>query len=314
MDAAIFKTLEEIAAEQDEAKREQMKEDTNSDLSLHFSHPGNRGDLEELAYDVFNQAWADAMTEDIVPTLIETKTVDLAAIDYIDEDLRGMRAYWQGKGGQILSDVIRYERAQMPREEMVAAIDIHTDELRTNFWGTLGDLQGHANEKLRQLPTMRLVELVQAAVASGNTYGEVAVSTISDDAIDPIIDEVAARSGGEVSLVGTRIATRYLSNVGLEFGDDVKKQVFTTGQIGVYKGYPVVQVENFEDFSGRYVLPNDEIWVVGRKAGRLTFYGQAAKVQTLPQPSFYLRWETAKDAGMLLYGADRGRIGRIKLT
>jgi hypothetical protein len=37
-------------------------------------------------------------------------------------------------------------------------------------------------------------------------------------------------------------------------------------------------------------------------------------VQQLNLPSFYLRWESARDAGMLLYGVDKGRIGRIKLT
>jgi hypothetical protein len=75
-----------------------------------------------------------------------------------------------------------------------------------------------------------------------------------------------------------------------------------------------MQVENFEDFAGNFVLPDDELWLVGRRAGRLTYYGATAKVQQLRLPSFFLRWETARDAGMLLYGAAKGRIGRIKLT
>jgi hypothetical protein len=62
------------------------------------------------------------------------------------------------------------------------------------------------------------------------------------------------------------------------------------------------------------VLPNDELFFVGRKAGRLTFYGNDAKTQQLVLPSFWKRWETAKAAGMLLYGAGKGRIGRLKLT
>jgi hypothetical protein len=314
MDAAVFNTLQRIASEADAAQQEILKAETDAELAAHFSHPGNRGDLEELAYDVFNQSWADAMTEDIVPRVIEVKTKGLTEIDYIDEDLRGMRAYWQGKGGQILSDVIRYERTTMPREEMVTAIDMHLDEIRSNFWGPIDNLKAQANEKLRALPTMRLVELVQAAITSGTFFGSFPVATLSAAQVDSIIDEVAARSGGEVSILGTRIATRYMANVGMEFGQNVAEQIFRTGQIGQYKGNPVVQVENFEDFAGNYVLPNDELWIVGRRAGRLTFYGGDAKVQTLQLPSFYLRWETARDAGMLLYGAQKGRIGRIKLT
>jgi hypothetical protein len=62
------------------------------------------------------------------------------------------------------------------------------------------------------------------------------------------------------------------------------------------------------------VLPNDELYIVGRRAGRLTYYGGQAKVQQLRLPSFYLRWETARDAGMLLYGVPKGRLGRVVLT
>src|SRR2546423_11744323 len=96
---------------------------SNRALGEHFMrHPA---DMEEVAFDLLNRAWSDAMAEDIVPRIIETKTVGLGDVDYVDEDLRGMRAVWQGKGGQILSDILRYTRTIMPREEMATAIDLH---------------------------------------------------------------------------------------------------------------------------------------------------------------------------------------------
>jgi hypothetical protein len=311
MDRAIFNELQRVAtAEEDQ--REALRAETALDLGQHFGRYPQ--DLEELAFDLLNIAWSDAMAEDIVPRLIEVKTVGLAETDYIEEDLRGMRAYWQGKGGQILSDILRYERTQMPREEMVSALDYHQDEIVTNFWGTFDKLTGQSREKLRQLPVIRLIELVQASITGGVTFGSFAAATLTDDQVDSVVEEVALRSGGNVSLVGTRVALRHLASVGLTFGDAVAERIFNTGQIGQYKGYPVVQIENFEDFNGNFVLPNDEIWVVGRNAGRLTFYGPQAKVQQLKLPSFFGRWETARDAGILLYGAGKGRVGRIVLT
>lgn len=312
MDALIFDTLSRINAEEDTAKREQMKRECNADLGQHFSrHPS---ELEELAFDLLNIAWSDAMQEDIVPLLIEVKTVGLGEPDFVDEDLRGLRAYFQGKGGLILSDIITYERAQMPREEMVTALDFHQDEIVTDFWGTFDKLVGQAQEKLRQLPVTRLVELIQAAINGGTFFGSFALSTLTATQVDSVIEEVALRSDGDISIIGTRTAVRHLSNIGLTFGDNVAERIFNTGQIGQYKGYPVVQVANFEDFPGNYVLPHNEIWIVGKKAGRLTYYGENAKVQQLQKESFYRRWETGRDAGMLLYGAQRGRIGRIVLT
>lgn len=314
MDAAVFDALTQVAAAESEEERARLRDESNVALAEHFSHPAHEADLQELAFDLVNIAWSDVMTEDIVPRIIEVKTVGLGDPDYIEEDLRGMRAYWQGKGGQILSDIIRYTRTQMPREEIVTAIDWHVDQMALNFWGTFDKLRGQAEQKIRQLPTIRLIELIQAAITGGTYYGTFAAATLTDDQVDTVLEEVAARSDGQVSILGTRIAVRNLSRVGLEFGDEIKNQIFRTGQIGVYKGYPVVQVENFEDFAGNFVLPNDELWFVGRTAGRLTYYGPQAKVQQLQLPSFMRRWETARDAGMLLFGAPKGRIGRMVLT
>jgi hypothetical protein len=187
-------------------------------------------------------------------------------------------------------------------------------EIALDFWGTFGKLQGQANEKLRQLPTLRLVELIQAGITAGNTYGTFAAASLTAAQIDPIIEQVANRSKGNVTIIGTRQATRQLAGIGLTFGPNISEQVFRTGQIGVYKGYGVVEVENFEDFAGNLVLPTNELWVVGQNAGRLTYYGDNANVQQLSRPAFYVRWETEKYAGMLLYGIGRGRIGRIVLT
>ena len=312
MNKAIFNLLQRVQAEDDEAKREVARQESATVLGQHFERAPQ--ELQEFAFDLLNAAWADAMSQDIVPAIIEVKTVGLADPDYIDEDLRGLRAYWQGKGGQILSDIIRYERAQMPREEMVTALDFHQDEIVTNFWGTFDKLVGQAQEKLRQLPAIRLIELVQAAITGGVYHGSFAAATLTDDQVDSVLEEVAQKSNGNVTILGTRVALRHLASVGLAFGDQVAERIFNTGQIGQYKGYPVVQVQNFEDFAGNMVLPNDELWLVGENAGRLTYYGNTAKVQQLQLPSFFRRWETARDAGMLLFGADRGRVGRIELT
>jgi hypothetical protein len=312
VDALIFDTLRRIQATEDATEAARLKEESNADLGAHFRRVPT--DLEEFAFDLLNIAWSDAMSNDIIPQIIERKTVGLGDPDYVDEDLRGLRAYFQGKGGQIMSDIIRYERTQMPREEMVTALDFHQDEIATDFWGTFDKLVGQSEEKLRQLPVVRLIELIQASIIGGSTYGSFAASTLTDTQVDSVVEVVAGFSDGDITILGTRRAVRKLAKVGLTFGQNVAERIFNTGQIGQYKGYPVVQVENFENFVGNFVLPDDELWIVGRRAGRLTYYGGTAKVQQLRLPSFFTRWETARDAGMLLYGAGRGRIGRIVLT
>lgn len=314
MDPRIYSTLGRIAGEKDAARKQRMRAESEAALRAHFSHPAHQTDLVELGFDLVNLAWADAMATDIVPQLIEVKTVGLGEPDFLDDDLRGMRAYWQGKGGQILSDMIRYERHQMPREEIVTAIDGHVDQFALNFWGSFDKLRTQANEKVRQAPARRLIELVRTAITGGAYFGSFAATTLSSAQVDPVIQAVAARNGGRVTLLGSDIALGYLANLGLEYSDAAKDQVFRTGRIGVYKGNGIVTVENFEDFAGNFVLPNNEIWILGRKAGRLTYYGETARVQLLQLPSFERRWETGRDAGLLLFGPEKGRLGRIVLT
>lgn len=312
MDRRIFNLLDRVQREENAAKQEELKAQSNELLGQHFKrHPD---ELEEFAYDIVSLIWADTMAEDLVPQIIDVKTVGLAEVDYLEEDLRGGRAYWQGKGGQILSSIIRSERTFMPREEMATALDMHQDEIETNFWGSFDKFVAQLQEKLRQLPTTRLIELVHAAINGGSFFGKFAVSSLSATQVDSIIEPVAVRSKGNVSIIGTKVATRLLANVGMEFSNEVKTRIFDTGQIGVYKGYPVVQVQNFENFEGNFVLPNDELWIVGRNAGRLTYYGQDPKVQQRRLAAFYTRWETARDAGMFLAPVNRGRMGRIQFT
>jgi hypothetical protein len=312
MDDQIYGILERVAGEEDAARRAQMMAESNERLGDHFGRVN--ADLDELAFDLFNAAWGDAVNDSVLQRVIEVKSVGLGEQDKVEEDLRGVRAYWQGKGGQIRSDILRYERTYMPREEMVAALDFHQDELALDFWGNFGRLQRQARDKFRSLPVERLVELVRAAIVAGDYFGQFAASTLTSDQFEGPLEHVAARSGGNVSIVGTRIALRALAKIGLEYGDNISEQVFRTGEIGGYKGYPAVQVENYEDMDGNFVLPDDELWLVGRNSGRLTYYGSSAKVQIIREKSFMQRWESARDAGMLLYGVGRGRIGRVKLV
>jgi hypothetical protein len=167
---------------------------------------------------------------------------------------------------------------------------------------------------MRQLPVYRLIELIQAGITSGATFATAPAATLTAANIDPVIDFVAQRSKGKVTILGSKNAVRILSNVGVQFGYDVAARIFDAGQVGVYKGYPIVEVENFENFAGNLVMPVNELWVVGQNCGRLTYFGNQPKVQQLARPGFYVRWETAKDAGMLLYGIGRGRLGRLVFT
>lgn len=314
-------TIQKVLAAPPE-QRDLLMEQTNAEMAQHFRNPANMAELQELAFAITGLAWADALKEDITGKIIQSKNVAFDATDYIDERVaRGLRAYWQGRGGKILSSVLHYtERSAMPRDEMVAALDIHDDEILTDFWGSLTNIQRQYEEKLRQLPVHRLVALIAEALPTGSTFdgnplsGTYAHATVSEADIDAIVRTVNRASTGTVSIMGSSNALSVFGRLGATY-TDLAAQIFRTGTsvIASYKGSPLVEVENSTDMLGADVLPDNELWIVGNNAGRITRYG-SPNSQVLQLEAFYKRWETKQDAGMLLYGAEAGRIGRVILT
>jgi hypothetical protein len=322
MDATVASMMQRVLTAPKGPERDKLMAETNSALGAHFGAAHNHGDLAELAFSIVGLAWADAMTENVIDKILDVKNVALEATDYIDDRTQsGLMAYWQGKGGRIMSGLLRYtDRTQMPRESMVSAIEMHADEIATDFWGKLTDLQAQAEEKLRQLPVARLVALIGEALPTGSTVDGLAVSgtfplaTATEANLDSVINTVAKKSKGSVAILGSENALGVFGRLGGTYVD-LAARIFTEGAgiIGQYKGRKLVTVANFDDQYGVEQLPDNELWIVGKNAGRLTFYG-GAKTQVLQLPAFYRRWETERDAGMLLHGASAGRIGRIILS
>lgn len=317
-----IKLIEKVLRAEGDA-RDRLMEQTNAELGEWILHPAGQHYLSELAFQLMGLAWKDGLNDNIIDRIIETKRVALGATDYIDDrTLRGLMAYWQGVGGRIMSGVLRYDqRIPMPKEAMVAAINMHADELATNFWGRLTDLQARAEEKIRMLPVIRLVAMIAEALPTGSTVDGEAVSgtyahaTVTEANLDAILLVVGKHSTGGVSILGSENSLAVFGRLGAQY-DSIAERIFTqgTGFIGQYKGRPLVQIENSEDFYGEDILPDNELWFVGNNAGRMTFYGQQAKTQVRNLEAFYQAWETEREAGMLLHGAEVGRVGRVILT
>jgi hypothetical protein len=315
MDPQVYNTIKKVqAADRRRNRIADLKARSNARSRSTSPHPRNASDLEELAFDLLNITWSDTMDENIVNQIIEVKTVGLGDPDYVNENLRGHACLLAGQG--------------------------RPDPLGHHPLRARDHAEGGAGRRHRPAPGRARARLLghvrqarhpgarEALAASGHPAHRAhpgrrrrfaVLRHVRGGHADRHADRPDHR-GGRRALEGQRHDPR-LTPGGAQARDGRTRlrperpgAGVPTGEIGNYKGYSVVQVENFEDFNGNLVLPTDELWLVGQNSGRLTYYGATAKVQQLRLPSFYLRWETARDAGMLLYGAAKGRIGRIVLT
>jgi hypothetical protein len=80
MDALVERALAEVAACTDEDRRQALMRESGPALGAYFRrHPA---DMEELAFALFEIAWSDMMAEDILPQVIDVKTVGLGDVDW----------------------------------------------------------------------------------------------------------------------------------------------------------------------------------------------------------------------------------------
>ncbi len=302
--------------EKDVFALEDLKEKSNRQLGRYFHE--NEGEFDKVARAALNVAWADSVKTDIINQVIQTKTVDgTLREDTVEEDLRGLKARWQGSGGQIHSDPIHDSSFSFGPDEIVFAHDYHVKDLRNDFWGNYSKIVSHGRAKMDGVTVERLIALVQDGVNSGTNaaqYLTTAKASVTDAIVDALIDPISDRSSGNISILGSRSALAPLEKLGAEFSENLGERYFLTGQIGVYKGVRLVKTQNYEDASGNLVLPDDELWIVGENAGRLTWFGTEVRTQTQQLAAFHRRLEVARDAGMRLWGAERGRVGRIVWT
>lgn len=303
--------------EKDVLALEELKERTGPEIGEYFA--ANEDEfVNVVARAALNAAWADAVKTDIINNVIETKTISSTQpYDVVEEDLRGLTARWQGVGGEIHSDPIREASFKFGPEEIVFAHDYHVKDLETDFWGTYGKIVAHGRNKMDGAPVARLLQLVNDSVnntTNSTQYLTTAKAGVVEATIDALVDPISEKSNGRVTILGSRTALAPFGPLSTKYSDQLSDQFYRTGVIGVYKGINLVQVNNYEDEFGRLVLPDNELWIVGENAGRLTWFGSNVRVQTQILPSFHRRLEVAREAGMRLWGGDRGRLGRIVWT
>lgn len=296
---------------------EEHQEKTGPELGEYFAENEHLY-TNVVARAALNAAWADSVKSDIINKVIQTKTVPATqATDTVEEDLRGLTARWQGVGGEIHSDPIRESSFSFGPEAIAFAHDYHLKDLETDFWGSYGKLVSHGRQKMDGAPVARLLNLVNDSVNSGTNstqYLQTAKASVTDTVIDAILDPVSEKSNGRVTILGSRTALSPFGKLSGQFSDQLSDQYYRTGKIGVYKGVPLVQVNNYEDQFGSLVLPDDELWIVGENAGRLTWFGSTIRTQTQQLAGFHRRLEVEREAGMRLWGGDRGRLARIIWT
>lgn len=236
----------------------------------------------------FDPEWQRAMTADLNETIFEgfahENLIDvLADVDRVGmderisvEEVRGLEAYWVSEGGQIDSSTMTENVWELRRDLVGFQVDEFEDKIRSNFARYSSQLASLGIQRLDAAVNSRVLRLYQAVISGASPY-LIQTAGVSLPALDTAIDEVADETDdGEVVIVGRAVMvnqiTSELAATGL-YIPETNEEIIRTGRVGRYRGATIARLVNHKDANGKSFVPGNEMYIAGRNAARVGFWG-----------------------------------------
>lgn len=247
--------------------------------------------------------WEGFEHENLIPFLAEVYNVSKGE-RLIFEEIKGLEVFFVSIGGQIDQSEITSEKWEVPRERVGFQIQELVEKLQANFSRVTGNLTERAQQQLAATLNTRLLGLYQAATPSGSPYygdGSGLSLTWLNQAITEVKDST---QGGPISIVGRATMTDQLQDLLLDwngFVPETNESMLRRGVLGTYRGANVVELTNYKDAQGVSRVPANELFVVGRDAAKVGFFGPPEGDEWIADGDWYWQARGYRDVGMLVH-------------
>lgn len=271
----------------------------NTEAAAKFQDPQWR---QDKAQAMGSKIYEGFMHENLVDLMTDVERLPLDGRSYIKE-VRGMKAYHVARGGYIEESNVHSEAWEMPRD----IVGFHTsemeDKLEVNFAETADTLVTLGKRRLDSAVNQRVISTFQTAVPSSSAY-YTGVSGLTLGALNDALAEVEDTTiTGEVSIVGRATMTRKImdevaaNNSYGGFLPESNEQLLKRGVLGEYRGARIITLRNFLDGEDQAFFPANELWVLGRDAGKAAFFG-GPKVKQWLTNNWYWHYQMRMDYGV----------------
>ena len=211
-----------------------------------------RYDLESLMVDVYNFNIGES------PQWITRK---------------GMKAYVHEPGSYAPRSTITQTILTINTEQISVHPEFELNQLRAGRYGSIADVRQMAVDELLGRKYSIIWSTVVGSIASTDTnyssFASGATAATKQAALDAAIAYVEDRSpGGVKCIVGRATALQWISTTSL-YSEDTKRQIEMTGNIPVYRGYPVIKLRQYTDGYGNKWISDNEILVLGTGSTKL---------------------------------------------
>ena len=294
-----------------EEKREKqaIKDAVNEEARANFRNEQWRGEWAQLLTETIYEGFQH---ENLLSTMATVETVPWDGRVTVSE-VRGLRAYWIARGGYIEASTLHKETVEVQKDMIGFHVEFSEDKIRANFAETQSTLIDLGIQRLDAQINQRALAMFQAAIPSSSPYYS-AMSGLSLTAINAAIRAVkdASRSQ-QLAIVGRYTMTEQIlelltdnsSNPG--FIPETNEAILRTGQLGRYRGIPLVSLVNFLDDDDEPFFPANELYIIGTDASKFGLWGELEHKEFIEQDNWYWHYLARREFGGLIHRPDRIR-------
>lgn len=281
----------------------------------------------EAAELVQDPSWRNEMAKEIGQEILEgfnsTNFIDLfTTVERLERtgrstvrEVRGMQAFHVARGGYIEESTLHAEVTEIERDQIGFHVVEHLDRLETNFAMTANDLITLGSRRLDAEINRRVLKTFQAAVpdntsdyyigSSGVTLGVInqAIAEVEDATEDEETPVVFGRS----TMLRKVVDALTVNNAYTAFTPETNEDLLRRGVLGTYRGITFAKVKNFLDENKRPFFPANELWFVGRDAGKTAFFGAPRVKNFIEDDADYWHYIYRQDYGTTVVRPDRTR-------
>ena len=265
----------------------------------------------------FDPEWRRERAKDIATTIYEgfdhESFIDLLAdTEYVDdgeditiEDVRGLEAFWISEGGTI--DASRLvERVWRLRPDQIGYHVFENEEkMRSGFSRKSSQLVSLAINQMDAGINQRYLALCQAAIPSSSSPYYIGTSGLSLPALNTGITEVQDSTlSDEVSIVGRATMVNQIMDELADqngFTPETNEEMLRLGRLGTYRGANIIRLRNFRDARDRPFFPANELYIVGKDASKVGFWGGLTSKEWDEPGGDYWHNKGKRKAGMVVH-------------
>jgi hypothetical protein len=272
-----------------------LEEATNAEAIANWDNPEwRKARLRDLAVATFEGFQHEQLLDKFstVETVGEFEPITV-------EEVTGLEVFWVSLGGQIDQSRLTERVWYMPHDFVGWHVEELDDKVRSGFARAIRNLQNLGVQQMDAAINKRLLTTLQTAIGPSSDY-YVDTPGLTKSVVDTAIREVQDETlEDQVAIVGRASMIGQLMDEieGSGLYDNASEEILRTGTIrGTYK-----------DGNDRPFFPEDELWVVGRDASKVGFFGGLKAWEWTPDGGDYFNYQARRKAGFVVHHPERAR-------